>query len=135
MFYVINPDGTNAGGFSSELAATAFANRLGGTVQTAAPEESDILFQKRKMRDAINAECVRKILAKWPMPLQSSINAGLYPDLTSAMQTDISTIVAESNAARNVVFALTDINLVRSYDPVADPGWADIGTYQQQEPV
>jgi hypothetical protein len=92
------------------------------------------LLKKRK-RDAINAECERRILARWPEKIQMSINAGLYPSLVAPMQADISTIVAESNAARDVVFALTDIDLVRSYDPAADPGWADIGTYQQQEPV
>lgn len=96
---------------------------------------ADLSGQKRMKRDAVNAEAQRRILAKWPLTIQSSINAGLYPALAAPMADEIALIVDESNRACDYLFSLTDLDAVRAYDPATDPGWSDIGVYSSEEPV
>jgi hypothetical protein len=70
---------------------------------------------KNKKIATINGECMSRIILKWPLGLQSSINMGLYPALVDQCKADIAaTIDASNTQGRDVVNACASIAAVQA---------------------
>jgi hypothetical protein len=85
-----------------------------GNAPTPDPEWTLAKVKNKKIA-TINSECTSRIILKWPLGLQSSINMGLYPALVDQCRVDIAATVDASNTqGRDVVNACASIAAVQA---------------------